>query len=149
MKQVQQHDIVTISCTGKLADGTIFHASNESEPLAITIGSHDIPPTLEQALLDMSPGEQKRVKIEPDEGYGPRRKDLLQTLDRTTLGNTMTPQIGMVLSLKVAKDGQDHQIPATIVEINNDTIIVDYNHPLAGHNLFYDISVISIEKGPR
>lgn len=149
MKQVQQNDIVTISCTGKLANGTTFHDSNESEPLVITIGSHDVPPTLEQALLGMSPGEQKRVKIEPDEGYGPRRKDLLQTLDRTTLGNTITPQIGMVLSLKVEKDGQAHQVPATIVEINNDTIVVDYNHPLAGHNLFYDISIISIEKGPR
>ncbi|MDD3813874.1 MAG: peptidylprolyl isomerase [Desulfocapsaceae bacterium] len=147
MKQVQQNDIVTISCTGKLENGTTFHDSHESEPFVITIGNHDVPPTLEQALLGMSPGEQKCVKIEPDEGYGPRRKDLLQTLNRTTLGNTITPQIGMVLSLKVEKDGQTHQVPATIVEINNDTIVVDYNHPLAGHNLFYDISVISIEKG--
>ncbi|MFH2123321.1 MAG: peptidylprolyl isomerase [Pseudomonadota bacterium] len=149
MKKVQQNDKVTISCTGKLENGTTFHDSNESEPLVITMGSHDIPPTLEQALLGMSPGEQKRVKIEPDEGYGPRRKDLLQTLDRTTLSNTIIPRIGMTLSLKVEKDGQHHQVPATIVEINNNSIVVDYNHPLAGHNLFYDITIISIEKGAQ
>jgi FKBP-type peptidyl-prolyl cis-trans isomerase 2 len=149
MKQVEQNDRVTISYTGSLDNGTIFQESNESEPLIITIGNHDIPPTIEQALLGMSAGEKKRVKVEPDEGYGPRRKDLLQTLNRNSLSDRMTPQKGMILSLKVEKDGQTNQVPATVVEVNDDTIVVDYNHPLAGHNLLYDIRVISIEKGTR
>lgn len=146
MKQIEQNDKVTISFAGSLENGTIFQESNESEHLIITIGNHDLPPTLEQALLGMSVGEKKRVKVEPDEGYGPRRKDLLQTLNRNSLSDRMTPQIGMILSLKVEKDGQTNQIPATVVEVSDDTIVVDYNHPLAGHNLLYDISVISIEQ---
>lgn len=147
MKQVQENDKITISYQGKLENGTIFHTATEADPLIITIGSHDIPPTFEQALIGMTEGEKKIIRIEPDEGYGPRRKDLLQTLSRNTFGDRMNPQVGMTLSLKVEKDGHEHQVPATVVEVNNDTIIVDYNHPLAGHNLIYDITVVSIEKG--
>lgn len=147
MKQVEQNDRVAISYTGSLENGTIFQESSESDPLIITLGNHDIPPTLEQALLGMSAGEKKRVKVEPDEGYGPRRKDLVQTLNRNSLSDRMNPQIGMILSLKVEKDGQTNQVPATVVEVSDDTIVVDYNHPLAGHNLLYDITVISVEQG--
>jgi FKBP-type peptidyl-prolyl cis-trans isomerase 2 len=149
MPQVQQHDKVTISYTGKLGNGTTFQAATEEEPVVITIGNHDIPPTLEQALIGMSIGEQKQVQIDPDEGYGPRRKDLLQTLNRNTINTKIIPQVGMILSLKIEKDGQEHQVPATVVEADSDTIVVDYNHPLAGHNLLYDITVISIEKGAQ
>lgn len=147
MKQVQQNDTVTVSYTGKLENGTIFQASTESEPLIITIGRLDAPPTLEQALIGMSEGEQKLVQLEPDEGYGPRRKDLLQTIDKGLISDKINPQVGMILSLKVEKDGQEHHVPATVVETGNETIVVDYNHPLAGHILIYDITVISIEKG--
>lgn len=147
MKQIEQNDRVTISYTGKLENGTIFQEATASEPLIITMGNHDLPPTLEQALLGMSEGEQKLIKVEPDEGYGPRQKDLLQTLNRNSLSDRTNPQIGMILSLKVEKDGQTLQVPATVVEVSADTIVVDYNHPLAGHNLLYDITVISIEKG--
>ncbi len=145
MQQVQLNDKVTISYTAKLENGTVFQTATESEPLSITIGCHDIPPTLEQALIGMSIGEQKLVRLEPDEGYGIRRKDLLQTLNKDTFKNRFNPQVGMVLSLRVEKDGQVHQVPATVVEANDDTIIVDYNHPLAGHNLLYDVKILDIE----
>ncbi len=146
MKKVKKNDRVTISYTGKLENGTIFQATTESEPLIITIGNLDVPPTLEQAIIGMSAGNKKLVKLEPDEGYGPRRKDLLQTLNRNVVNVDIPPQVGMILSLKVEKDGQKYPVPATVVEVNDDTIVVDYNHPLAGHNLLYDITVISIEE---
>jgi len=146
LMKVQKNDKVTISYIGKLENGTIFQTATESDPLPVTVGNLDIPPTLEQALIGMSAGEQKLVRLEPDEGYGPRRKDLLQTLKRNTISDQMSPQVGMILSLKVEKDGQEHHVPATVVEVGNDTVVVDYNHPLAGHNLIYDITLISIEK---
>jgi FKBP-type peptidyl-prolyl cis-trans isomerase 2 len=146
MLKVQQNDKVTITFVGKLENGAIFLTVTEEEPTIITIGNSDIPPTLERALIGMSVGEQKIVRIEPDEGYGPRRKDLLQTLNRNTFNAKMIPQVGMILSLKVEKEGHEHQVPATIVEINNDTLVVDYNHPLAGHNLIYNLTVLAIEK---
>jgi len=145
MQKAQFNDRVSIKYTGKLENGKPFQIITESDPLIITIGSHDVPPTLEQALVGMSIGEQKLVRLEPDEGYGIRRKDLLQTLNKESFGKKANLQIGTILSLSLEKDGQTHKIPATIVETNQDTIVVDYNHPLAGHNLFYDVTLIAIE----
>jgi len=145
MQKAQFNDRVSIKYTGKLENGTPFQIITESDPLIITIGSHDVPPTLEQALVGMSIGEQKLVRLEPDEGYGIRRKDLLQTLNKESFGKKANLQIGTILSLSLEKDGQTHKIPATIVETNQDTIVVDYNHPLAGHNLFYDVTLIAIK----
>jgi len=145
MQKAQFNDRVSIKYTGKLENGTPFQIITESDPLIITIGSHDVPPTLEQALVGMSIGDQKLVRLEPDEGYGIRRKDLLQTLNKESFGKKANLQIGTILSLSLEKDGQTHKIPATIVETNQDTIVVDYNHPLAGHNLFYDVTLIAIE----
>ncbi|MBV5307319.1 MAG: FKBP-type peptidyl-prolyl cis-trans isomerase [Desulfobulbaceae bacterium] len=145
MQKAQFNDRVSIKYTGKLENGTPFQIITESDPLIITIGSHEVPPSLEQALVGMSIGEQKLVRLEPDEGYGIRRKDLLQTLNKESFGKKANLQIGTILSLSLEKDGQTHKIPATIVETNQNTIVVDYNHPLAGHNLFYDVTLIAIE----
>jgi FKBP-type peptidyl-prolyl cis-trans isomerase 2 len=145
MQIAQLNDKVSIKYTGKLENGTTFQIITEADPLILTIGCHDIPPTLEKALIGMSIGEQKLVRLEPDEGYGIRRKDLLQTLNKESFGKKANLQTGTILSLSLEKDGQTHKIPATIVETNQDTIVVDYNHPLAGHNLFYDVTLIAIE----
>ncbi|MBV5268020.1 MAG: FKBP-type peptidyl-prolyl cis-trans isomerase [Burkholderiaceae bacterium] len=136
MRQAQLNDRVSIKYTGRLENGTTFQEIPESDPLILTIGSHDAPPTLEQALIGMSIGEQKIVRLEPDE---------LQTLSKESFGTNANRRTGTILSLSFEKDGQSHKIPATIVETSQDTIVVDYNHPLAGHSLFYDITLIAIE----
>lgn len=146
MNAAKKNDKVTIYYTGKLSNGTIFQTVSEAEPLTITIGNLDVPPTLEQAIIGMTPGGSKLVKIEPDEGYGPRRADLLQTLQRNLFGKDKELHKGMILSLKVEREGVEHQVPATIVEITPETLVVDYNHPLAGHDLFFTITLLRIEE---
>ncbi len=146
MKHIEKKDKVTISYIGTLDDGTIFKNVSSETPMKIVVGNLDVPPTLENALLGKTVGEKVQVIVDPEEGYGVRHKDLLQELKQADLGESINPTIGAVLSLKVYKDGQDHQIPATIVEINDDTITIDYNHPLAGHTLTYDVEVIEIVK---
>ncbi len=146
MTKIKKNDSVTINYTGKLDNGTVFTAVTEQKPHTIIIGNNDVPPTVENALIGLSPGQSIKVRVEPDEGYGPRRKDLLQTLPRETFSNNVEPKVGLILSLNVEKDGRDHQVPATIVEIQGDQVTVDYNHPLAGHNLTYNLTVIAINE---
>jgi FKBP-type peptidyl-prolyl cis-trans isomerase SlpA len=146
MEYVEEKDTVSIIYTGKLDNGEVFTTVSEQKPLVITLGESDAPPTLEQALLGMSVGDKKKVRLPPEEGYGPRRKELLHTLSRKTFGNKITPTPGMILSLSIEKDGKDHQVPATILEVNTDTVVVDYNHPLSGHYLTYELTLIALEK---
>jgi FKBP-type peptidyl-prolyl cis-trans isomerase SlpA len=146
MQYVEDKDTVTITYTGKLDNGEVFTTVTDQEPLIITLGNNDAPPTLEQALLGMAVGDKKRIRLPPEEGFGPRRKELLHTLSRKSFSNKIIPTPGMILSLNIEKEGELRQVPATIVEVSNETVVVDYNHPLAGHHLTYDLTVTSIDK---
>ena len=146
MKCIEDKDTVAITYTGKLDDGKVFTTVTEQKPLIITLGNNDAPPTLEQALLGMAVGDKKKVRLPPEEGFGTRRKELLHTLSRKSFGTKITPVPGMILSLNIEKDGKQHQVPTTILEVNGNTVVVDYNHPLAGHHLTYDLTVTAIDK---
>ncbi|MFV0436767.1 MAG: peptidylprolyl isomerase [Desulfopila sp.] len=147
MPRVEHNDIVTLSFIGKLDNGAEFQTVPPDTPLQVHLGAHDLPPTVENALLGLAVGQSATVRVPPDEGYGPRQKDLLQTIDNPTFIEKIAPRPGMVLSLKIDRDGKEHRVPATVVEVNDGSVVVDYNHPLAGHHLIYDITIIAIDKG--
>lgn len=146
MERIEDKDTVTITYIGKLENGEIFADLTEEEPFTFVLGQSQAPPTLEEALIGMAVGDTKTIRLSPAEGYGERRQDLLQTLNRSSISNKVPPKPGMILTLSVEKEGLEHKIPATIIEVNDDTIVVDYNHPLAGHDLIYDLKVTNIDK---
>jgi len=146
MTHPAQNDMVTIAFTGKLDNGEIFISMSEQEPLHTKIGDSNLPPTVEQALIEMSVGEHRTVRVPPEEGFGPRQKVLVQTLDNQKLINTLQPKPGMVLSLKIDKDGVEEKVPATVISVEGSQMTVDYNHPLAGHHLTYDLTLLDVQK---
>ncbi len=147
MTHPSQNDMVTLAFTGKLDNGEIFISMSEQEPLHTKIGDSDLPPTVEAALLQMTVGERRKVRVPPEEGFGPRQKGLLQTLDNQKMIDTLQPKPGMVLSLKIDKDGVEQKVPATVISVEGSQITVDYNHPLAGHHLTYELTLLDIQKG--
>ena len=146
MPHPKQNDLVKIAFIGKLDNGEIFMSIDEQQPLQIQIGTNDLPPTVEQALLEMTVGERRKIRVPPEEGYGPRQKVLLQTIDNQHIVDTLQPKPGMILSLKVDKDGEEQQVPATVISVEGSEITVDYNHPLAGHHLTYDLTLLGIDQ---
>jgi len=147
MQTIEANNTVTIIYTGKLDNGAVFQTATREEPMTIKMGNQDAPPTLEEALMGMAIGDKKTVRIDPAESYGPRVKDLLQKIKRENLGKSDEEiKPGTILSLTVERDGQKIPVPATVVEVKGDIITIDYNHPLAGHHLTYDLEVIEIIK---
>jgi FKBP-type peptidyl-prolyl cis-trans isomerase 2 len=146
MKKVEDKDTVALAYTGKLENGEVFADITKEQPFILELGKSQAPPTLEQSLIGMSVGDTKSIRLDPEEGYGYRRKELLHTLERKSISDKITPRPGMILSLSVDKDGNEHKVPATVVEVNDDILIVDYNHPLAGHHLTYIVTVVDIDK---
>lgn len=146
MKKVEQNDIVSLCFVGKLDNGQEFMTISEDKPLKVTIGASEMPPTVETAIIGMEAGQTRQVRVSPDEGYGPRQKDLLQTIGNAEFIDKIQPKPGMILSLKVEREGEEHKVPATVIEVNEDSVLVDYNHPLAGHQLTYDIKILDIQK---
>ncbi|MBU0943478.1 MAG: FKBP-type peptidyl-prolyl cis-trans isomerase [Proteobacteria bacterium] len=147
MKQVEKQDTVSVSLTGTLDNGTVFETATEADPRIIKVGEEDTPKAIQRTVLGMQIGEMRRVRLEPIEGFGIRRKDLLHTIPKKQFADKIEPKVGMLLSMKVERGGVTHQVPATIVEIKDDSISIDYNHPLAGHPLNYELTVIDITKG--
>lgn len=142
MSQPTKNSIASIVVTGKLDNGEVFFSVEEQDPLEVAIGNSDLPPTIEQNLLDMKVGDVRKVRIPPEEGYGPRQKDLLQTIDNQKMIDSLKPMPGMVLSLKIEKDEVEQSVPATVISVEGSQVTVDYNHPLAGHHLTYELKLL-------
>lgn len=145
MSTVKEHDRVSIAFVGKLDNGTVFIEYPAGNPMKIKLGEDDLPPTVEMAIVGMEKGESKKIRVSPDEGYGPRMKDLLHEVPVKTFGDRIVPKPGMILSQKVEKDGVEQRVPVTIIEIKDDLVVLDYNHPLAGHHLTYEVTVVGID----
>jgi len=145
MKIIKEDSTVTLAYIGKLDNGEVFKTVTEDAPVTVKMGNHELPPTLENALIGLNIGQNKTVRVTPEEGYGARQKLLVQNISRKSLGDKITPKPGMILSLKVSKDGDEHDVPATVMKVENDMIEIDYNHPLAGHHLTYNITILDVQ----
>jgi len=146
MTHPQKNDTVTLFYNGTLDNGEVFQIVKKETPLVVIIGNSDIPPTLEQSILEMEIGQTRKIRVSSDEGFGPRQKNLIQIIDSDKMTKSLKPKPGMILSLKVEKDGVEEAIPATVMKVDGSKITVDYNHPLAGHHLNYNLTIADINK---
>lgn len=141
MTQAKYGDKVTVHYTGKLTDGTVFDSSNDSTPLEFRIGEGQIIPGFEQAVLGMSTGESKTTHLKIDDAYGPHRPEMVVEVNRTQIPSEIEPEIGQQLQIQQPDGGV---IPVVITEVNDTTITLDANHPLAGEELIFDIELVAI-----
>ncbi len=146
MSSISKNDQVTISFTGKLDNGDVFMVVTPEEPISITLGQSELPPTVENAVVGMKKGDTKKIRVTPDEGFGHRTKDLLHEVPTASFGSKVTPKPGMIVSQKIEKDGQQLDVPATIIELKDEKVVIDYNHPLAGHHLNYELTILDFQK---
>ncbi len=141
MVQAQQGDTVKVHYTGKLDDGTVFDSSATGDPLEFTIGSGNIIPGFEKAVVGMSPGDSKTEVISVDEAYGHHREEMVLVVDRTQMPSDLEPEVGQQLQIQ-QPSGQT--IPVIITDISESEVTLDANHPLAGEDLTFDIQLVEI-----
>ncbi len=123
-------------------DAQQVETTTGKQPLEYTQGKNQLIPGLEKQLDGMKVGETKSVVVKPDDGYGQVRKDAFREFEKTKLPKDTEPKVGMMLELK-DKDGNAY--PATISEVKDKTVVLDFNHPLAGKELKFDVKIVSIE----
>jgi peptidylprolyl isomerase len=137
---IEKGNLVTVHYTGKLSNGGTFDSSQGRDPLKFQIGSGQIIPGFENAIMGKNVGDKVTVNIPPDQAYGEVREDLLTKVGKDQLPGEV--QVGQSLSAQ-AQNGQE--INVTVKEINEDHVIVDANHPLAGKELLFDIEVVDVQ----
>lgn len=143
MIQVKENNTVKVHYTGKLSDGQIFDSSEGKEPLEFTLGQGRLIPGFEKGLIDMKLNEKKTITVSKEEGYGEPREELIQEVQKSQLPPDMAPEVGMGLISKT-EDGQEMNL--VIVEVKEEIIIIDGNHPLAGKELVFDLEVVDIKE---
>ena len=142
MSQVKENDTVRVHYTGKLSDGQVFDSSLEREPLEITLGQGLLIPGFEKGLVDMALNEKKTINIPMIDAYGDINKELFYNVQNEQLPPEMAPEVGMALASK-GPDGKEVQF--RVAQVNEDHIVVDANHPLAGQDLIFDLEVVEIK----
>ena len=143
MLKAKQGNTVKINYTGRLADGRIFGSTEGEEPLTFTIGKQEVMPKIEDAVIDMEPGESKRIQVSPEDGYGNHKSGLVRQVERTVLPPDMDPQVGKRLKAYNASD-RSQEFIVTVTEVSETRVTLDGNHPLAGKTLTFDIELIEL-----
>ncbi len=134
-------DTVRVHYTGRLEDGTVFDSSLGSEPLQFTIGDGRLIEGFEESVIGMNVGESKTVNIPPEKAYGPYHDELVAIIGRDRFPEDLDLEVGQQLQLR-QEDG--HVILVTVVDITEQNVTLDANHPLAGRNLIFDIQLVDI-----
>jgi FKBP-type peptidyl-prolyl cis-trans isomerase 2 len=143
MNQVKENNTVKVHYTGKLSDGQVFDSSKGKEPLEFTLGKGQLIPGFEKGLIDMTLNEKKTITVVKEEAYGAVNNDLKQEVKRSELPQDIKPEVGMGLISK-SPDGQEMNL--VVVEVKEESIVVDGNHPLAGKDLIFDLEVVEIKE---
>ena len=141
MAEVKSGDTVQIHYTGTLQDGTTFDSSEGRDPLEFVVGSGQIIPGLDNALPGMNEGERKTVKVDSTEAYGPVNPEMQQSVPREGIPADIPLEPGTQLQMQTP-DGQ--AMPVTVVSVDEASVTLDANHPLAGKDLQFDIEVVKI-----
>ena len=143
MRKVKTGDFVQLHYTGTLEDDTVFDSSDGRGPLEFQVGGGGIIAGFNDAVMDMAVNEEKKVILSPDEAYGPPRDDLKRDFPKTMLGD-MQVEVGQDLRFS----SPHGPISGKVVSIEADKFIVDFNHPLAGKTLAFQIKVVGISDTP-
>ena len=136
-------DTVTIDYVVKKSDGTVVGSTEEHGAQDIRLGGGEIFPQVEQALTGMSVGDQESVAIPSDNAFGPRQDALVIDIPRANLPPEPAPQPGMAMQAQ-SPDGQP--LTLYIIEVGEESVKADGNHPLAGKDLTFDITLSEIKQ---
>lgn len=137
---------VSVEYTGKFEDGEVFDKSEGRGPLQFELGKNMVVPGFENAIRGMKVGDKKEITLEPADAYGEPREELIQEAPKEKLGEMADKvQEGMVLGMNIP--GAPQPLPAKVVEIKDDTVKLDLNHPLAGKTLNFELELVKVEEG--
>jgi FKBP-type peptidyl-prolyl cis-trans isomerase 2 len=144
MSPVALTDTVTITYTAALENGEIIDNSHNEKPVTLSIGGGTLFKAVEACLFGMEAGQTRTIAIQPEDAYGLHIENLVQEIPLSNFAGKLDPKPGMILSLAVQQDGETHKVPASVVSVTDDTVTVDYNHPLAGEVIVYTVTLVGI-----
>lgn len=141
MTQAKMGDTVKVHYTGTLKNGDQFDSSAGREPLSFTLGQGQVIPGFENAIVGMRIGDSKTVTIPAEEAYGPHHAEAIKTFPRSAIPEHIELEVGLQLQAS-GPDGQ--MVLLTVIEVNDEIVQLDANHPLAGKDLTFALELVAV-----
>ena len=137
---IENGKVVSVHYVGKFPDGEVFDSSEGREPLQFQVGSGQLITGFESAIIGKIVGDKVTANITPEEGYGLVREDLIVSVPLDKMPGDV--EVGQALEAQ-GDNGQSAQV--FVKEVNEDSVVIDGNHPLAGKDLVFEIEVVEIQ----
>jgi len=141
MSTVEDGNTVTVHYTGTLNDGTEFDSSRNGNPLNFQIGSGQVIPGFNDGVIGMTEGDTKTIIIESDNAYGPKNEEAVQEVTMDKFPEDFAADIGETVT---GQTGDGREFVARIISKEDDAITLDFNHPLAGQDLTFEVELLSV-----
>jgi len=137
---VEDGSTVALEYTVTLEDGTVAQSNVGGEPIEFTAGENEMLPALEEALMGLAAGDRKQVTIASEDAYGEVQEHLIVEVPRSDIPEASRKE-GAVM---MATDLRGERRPVRVVEVKPAKVVLDYNHPLAGHDLRFDVHILEV-----
>lgn len=133
---------VTLRFSLTLTTGDVIDSNFEREPATFTVGDGSLLVGFEKALFGMQEGDRETFLIKPEDGFGQRNPNNIQEIPRDQFSEDIELSEGLMLSFA---DAQKTELPGVVQRFDDQRVIVDFNHPLAGRDILFDVAILRIE----
>jgi FKBP-type peptidyl-prolyl cis-trans isomerase SlpA len=133
---------VTLHFAVKLEDGSVVDSTFDNKPAIFTVGDKNLLDGFEKVLYGMAAGDKDSFTLLPEQGFGQHNPNNVQAIPRESFALDVELEEGLMLSFA---DANNKELPGLVVGYTDDTVTVDFNHPLAGRNLVFDVEIIDVK----
>ena len=141
MSTVEEGHTVVLYYTGTLADGSVFDSSRDGSPMEVRIGAGQVVLGFESGIMGMEVGESRTFTIAPEDAYGAYDEDLCHRVEKEHFPDPTDLKAGMIFQVSM---DEGRTVEATVVEVGDEDVLLDLNHPLAGMELTFEVECLEI-----
>lgn len=132
-------DQIRVSYVGRFENGSVFDSSEGRDPLEFTVGEEQVIAGFDRAVVGLKPGESCKVTVAPEDGYGEHVPEMVAEVERHLIPDNDKLVLGSMLEVGL-EDGQTLEVQ--VVELSDELVVLDGNHPLAGKELHFEIEML-------
>jgi FKBP-type peptidyl-prolyl cis-trans isomerase SlpA len=141
--EILSNSEVTLHFSLALPDGTEAISTFDDEPMTITMGDGNFMPGMEMAIYGLKEGDEQTITLTPEQAYGYPDQQLVHELPLTDFGDGLKPEQGQVIAFTLPNG---EETPGIILDVNDEMARVDFNHPLAGHEVVFTVKILKIDQ---
>lgn len=133
---------VTLHFALRLPNGEVIDSNFEREPATFTVGDGNLLQGFEKAMFGLQEGDKQTLLIKPEDSFGQHNPNNVQEIPRAEFSSEIELSEGLILSFA---DAQKTELPGVVRRFDSSVVVVDFNHPLAGRDILFEVAILRIE----